>query len=1009
MFTDMPERIYKLQPNRALHLRGFDDLGASAALHAATANGFKVSGTFRDGADFAVLVLHDADNFFEHPKLRYLPNFDFAGLTLTFDVAYSNLMPLDSPQFPTIDWPYLDAIRPDGSTAQIRLFDHATQVGGTYAAATGSFTIVTNQIKQYDRVTLWYLNHSFDYPVPQIECSFAFAAQGAGTVHWIRVAGVQYSATEQSGDTNTDVATRVLAAVVVSPQVSATRIGSQIDLKNKIDDGSTYNVTASVAGSYTLNGVGPNTIAANLAAQIQTASYTDATVGLIATANAATIQIQAARAGVDGNAIRIYAISKNSRLIAQAGAGGSLLALTGGTSEATWRISLNFSSIGLPQVRQMWLTFAPPLVIGGQLQPIEWLANFTNWTFAGPEASRMLQVAALGSVRVEEDDSWCSYSGNWALEEGFYSGGFARRASATNDTVAIRYSCASTHDLYLGTSLYGDRGTAGIRLDGDSETDLSCQLSTASAVNTRRRIRTNVPAGEHTVLVRLKTGGVFYFDFLEAAIPGDVPDAAAAVPWMSPALDYSTDHTYKLSPARLLWNFDKLGFGGPINEYIGVFWWNERSNAGRVLPSLTVTFGGTFVPGDAIFMDIGGIAVGKSVFPDESLDTFASHFAYAVNAKYVGVFASAVGPVVTITARSAKSAYQFSFSAWADLVQGSTGTVTTSGTLTGGSVGSWDIDPALTATLNRGAREWHADFYAECKARNREVTTAASMELVNPPATFAARFPNGAPVKTDIGFGSLQSTHCAFSSEMRDYQKRVFRELADLMAAAQLTPSLQVGEFLWWFFTNWSAQNPSGGMAFYDAETATAAQTALGRPLHIFRQPTDNPNVNGGADAIFLRNRLRDHVAAISSHVRVTYPAAKFELLFPYDVNHPVPAGVHQLGGQLNRFVNFPVEWQNKATSGLDRIKMESLDFGAWSRNLDLCLTTMQFPIQLGWPKDSIRYLAPVFRSGWAWGREYLLARGLEIPIVNFWAFDHFCIYGLNPAEPKSRGRALSD
>ena len=91
----MPESIYKLQPNRTIQLRGFDHLGAGAAVHSATANSFKVSGVFRDTADFAVLFLYDADNFYEHPRLKYLPDFDFDGLTLQFDVRYNGLMPLD--------------------------------------------------------------------------------------------------------------------------------------------------------------------------------------------------------------------------------------------------------------------------------------------------------------------------------------------------------------------------------------------------------------------------------------------------------------------------------------------------------------------------------------------------------------------------------------------------------------------------------------------------------------------------------------------------------------------------------------------------------------------------------------------------------------------------------------------------------------------------------------------------------------------------------------------------
>ncbi|HEU0142973.1 MAG TPA: hypothetical protein VFQ79_24850, partial [Bryobacteraceae bacterium] len=100
----MPERIYKLQPDRTLALRGFDDLGAAAALHSATSNSFKVSGIFRDAADFAVLILYDADNFYEHPRIKYLPDFEFDGLTLEFDVRYTGLTPPDSTKYPTLDW-----------------------------------------------------------------------------------------------------------------------------------------------------------------------------------------------------------------------------------------------------------------------------------------------------------------------------------------------------------------------------------------------------------------------------------------------------------------------------------------------------------------------------------------------------------------------------------------------------------------------------------------------------------------------------------------------------------------------------------------------------------------------------------------------------------------------------------------------------------------------------------------------------------------------------------------
>ena len=575
--------------------------------------------------------------------------------------------------------------------------------------------------------------------------------------------------------------------------------------------------------------------------------------------------------------------------------------------------------------------------------------------------------------------------------------------------MAVRYHCGLPHELWLGTSLAAGRGSLGVRLDGDAETMLDCALPgalpSAEPVNTRRRVRANVPPGEHVVVLRTTSGAPVYFDFLEAAVPSDVPDPLPAVA-MSPALDYSTDHTYKLPAARLMWGFDQLGFTAPLNEYIGVFWWNQRQRVGAVIPSVTVTFSGGFVPGDAIFLAIGAQTFGKSVFANESLDLFAKHFAFAINADSVGVYAVAAGPVLTITSRSPQPAYSFGFSAVAAVTGGSSGAVAWTGALSGGAAGNWEVDPAAPTTLNRGARDWHRDLFQECASRSRELTVSSSMELVNPPAGFAAKFPDGSVAETAIGFGNLKSTHCAFSSGMLAFQKKVFLDLAALMVQAGLTPSLQLGEFVWWFFSNQSDSRPNGGMAFYDAETMTQAQAMLGRPLYTFRTPVDDPAVNSSADAAFLRNRLRDHAGAIIAYVKATYPGAQFELLFPYDVNHPVPAGANQLGGRLNRFVNLPVEWESKAGSGLDRLKMEALDFGAWSRNLDLCATAISFPFTLNWPRDSVRYLVGVFRPAAPWEREYLMAKGLGIPVVNLWAYDQFCIFGLDPREPRRRGRA---
>ena len=1038
----MPERIYKLQPDRTLALRGFDDLGAAAALHSATSNSFKVSGIFRDAADFAVLILYDADNFYEHPRIKYLPDFEFDGLTLEFDVHYSGLIPLDSTKYPTIDWAFLDVITESGDKEQIRLYDadpaktRAVVQSGQRTYAECSFTVEDNGLKEFDRLTLWYQNLWFDYVVDKVECVFAFEGKGAGTLHTVTVAGVPYSYLEQTGDTNTSVALGVIASLASCPEVRATQdsgAANQVLLRAKRDDGVGFVVSSSSSTTnFTLYGVGANTVARKLADAINNANWPiiNAEIPLQAEVSGPVIRIIAQRPGEDGNMLSMYSLSKNEQLRTTE----ETVAFSGGTSDVTWHVKLDLSKIalelekpGLTRIRLMWLTFAPKIANAAPYLDTEWEAVFSNWTVSGPEDRRRLKVAAPGSVRTEESAPECVYSGDWKIEStdkqetghlgpnetkpgsGFYSGGFAMRASKPGDSVTVKYTCPAAHDLYLGTSLYNDRGAVAIRLDGTHVKDINCFLDNEPAVSTRRLIRENVPAGTHTVVIAVVTEGKpFVFDFLEAAITGDVPDALPPGAEISPALDYSTDHTYKLSPARLMWIFDKLGFTAPMNEYMGVFWWNQRRRVGAVMPQSQVTFSGSFADGDTVKLVFGvdepeapALRLAKTVFPGETPAGIARHFKQYINGQSVAAWAEANANVLTITARSAKPAYLVQLDK--ELSPGSQGQVEINGSLSNGDTGIWEVDPSQTPALNRGARDWHRNLFHECAQRNREIVVACSMELVHPPGGFGAVFLDNEVVETDIGFGQLKSTHCAFVPPMLDYQKAVYTAIADLMAQSGMTPNLQFGEFLWWFFTNRNPENPDGGMAYYDEYTKAVAQAALGRPLTAFFAPTDDPDVNGGADAQFLQARLRDYVAALASHIRAQYPNARIELLFPYDVNHPQPAGVHNLGGRLNRTVNLPVEWEQKDTSPFDRLKMEALDFGAWSRDLDLATTAIRFPLDLGWPKDSIRHLVPIFRGGYPWNKEVELALRAGIPVVNLWAFDHVCLYGMAMNETKGR------
>lgn len=949
------ESIHKLQPNRTIHLRGFDDRGAAAALHATTANSFKVSGVFRDAADFAVLMLWDRDNYFEHARMKYLPDDVFDGVTLTFDAHYEGVQPLDSIKFPTIAWPYLSWIASDGQSGTARIFDYkvgSSPISGTYSKASTTVTVTSSPAVIYDRVTIWFRNYAFDY-----------IASG--------------------GESAADVA-------------------------------------------------------AALAGQINGAGMDDS--GIEATVAGAVITIRAKRPGRDGNLLRVYCQSKTATLTLTAAAEQ----LSGGNSNATWRYSIPLDGLGIPtmggqtRIRQLWLTFAPELADAAAYASTEWVATFTNWSVTGANAA--LQVAGPGSVRIGSRDAWVQYSGSSWVEEasnqpggtGWFYLGFARRANTAGDQVTIQYHCQATHDLYVGTSLYKDRGIVNVSLDGDAATPLDCFLWTEPPVVARRRVRTAVTPGAHRLTITLtslnhaaagawdhnSTGTYFYFDFLEAAVPADVPDAPATTATAAPANDYGTDHSYKLAPQRLLWNLERLGFLGPLNVYISVYWWNQRSRSGAVFPAATIDFSQTtYNSGDGVFVNVGGQVFGKSVFPADSAASIAKHFAQFINGASTGVWASSSGAVLTITNRAIGSAYNFTLSTWKE----TPGTVplTYSGSLSGGTYGTWLIDPAQSPTLNRGAREWLADLLAECAARSREIVVAYSMELLNPPddpgagEVWAARYWNGDPVQTATGFGSNVSTHCSFTSKVLAYQKNVFQYTADLMNAAGLPVHLQAGEFVWWYFSNATppTTDPGGdltrGMAFYDDETKAAAVTALGRPLVRFPWPDADPAVNSYADANFLRDRLDAHIRAIRTHVKATYPSAVLELLLPLDVNYPSQYGRYTLGGRLNHYLHADPRLLNPATAPVDRLKIEGLDFGAGTRDVDKARWAMRFPLDTGtWPRASVRYLVPWFNGGCPWPTEYLRARNEAVPVINFWAFDHLCLMSWPLPLPTNAGNA---
>jgi len=456
------------------------------------------------------------------------------------------------------------------------------------------------------------------------------------------------------------------------------------------------------------------------------------------------------------------------------------------------------------------------------------------------------------------------------------------------------------------------------------------------------------------------------------------------------ATDFDTDNTYKLSPERLVWNVQKLGLLGEIDHYCGVFWWKQAVAANPSYPQCTVTFSGNWNDQDVVWLHIGGSAIGKTVFGgQDSSNTIARHFANFINAIFDGVWASATGGVLTITSHSFGSVWQYHvYTALPNSNTGS-GHATVTGDLQGGTYGvTWVIDPTQTPVLNRAFRDWTTDFFNQLKANSMSAVCSFSQELVQPPdnpaggAVWVQRFPDGTAVETATGFGTLNSSQIAFSSGPQNYMRQAHAAMAGLMLAAGLAPKLQFGEILWWFQAN------ASGMAFYDADTQTAAQAALGSALATFRTPNDDPSVNSYADANFLRTRLYNYVAAIQSYVLSQCPSAVFELLWPMDVNDPDNC-------KLTRYINLPTQWTTRAGSGFDTFLIEGYQYPGINHNLDQAARCAQYPWkELSWDQAHCRYLMGLYYSTWPWLREFVNASRLGLPAIKLWAYDHLCLFG---------------
>jgi hypothetical protein len=312
---------------------------------------------------------------------------------------------------------------------------------------------------------------------------------------------------------------------------------------------------------------------------------------------------------------------------------------------------------------------------------------------------------------------------------------------------------------------------------------------------------------------------------------------------------------------------------------------------------------------------------------------------------------------------------------------------TSSGTLAGGEDGEWRTDLTAVPRWNRAARDWNRSFFTALHARGLDAAAAMSMELQHGDplegAGIAQRCPAGKPVLLQTP--ALQTN---FSPVSIAFWRQVYRELAGLMEEAGLRPYLQFGEVQWWYF-------PDGdrtGMPFYDQYTQDQFRSAYGRDMAVITENTADPLAYPD-EVAFLPTLIGAFTNQVIAYVREAHPQARFEVLYPLDVNET----------PLNRAVNYPMADWTPAT--LECLKTESFGY-TYGRDLDKCTQSIELPFHLGFPPHRSAHLIGLSDSRTPWQKEVGLSKAQALESVVLFALDQYCLIGYPAPLPESRRRS---
>lgn len=675
----------------------------------------------------------------------------------------------------------------------------------------------------------------------------------------------------------------------------------------------------------------------------------------------------------------------------------------GGVTPPTWRLSLDFSNlkdihgVTVPtgNVRKLRWTWAADMQ-SSEFQRTDFSISVSNWAVSGSNLT--YSVVGPESRRVEDTDRSLSYSGQWTEERGSYSGGSIRWCSQSGARVQYGYTAALPHRLFFGTRYLANGANVLVQVDGGAPLRFSTAISGEDKL-LRRPIATPLAGSQHVVTITHDgaAGSVLYFDFLEIAVPTTVVPAFREEPKTTLATDWDTEHSQALPAERTAWLLNQLGFRGRANHYAGCLWFYEITCPGQCYASASITFTGAPEFGKITSVVLSKTQIDHVNLIGDTAESVAKCFELLINAGMTGVRAQANGTVLSLIARAIGAAGN-----------GTEVSATTNSqefaaqisgpSLVGGVDGKWITDLDAVPRLNRAARDWTLAYFRALKNYGISVAVAFSMELGNgddsTTAGIAQRYPDGTPAW--LSTPSLQTN---FGPQSSAFWQQVYLDMATIMNAAGIPIYLQFGEVQWWYFCppndpargNWTPI-ANGGMPFYDKYTTEGFQGRYGKAMHVFMDPSNDPTPYPEETA-YLPEIIGTFTTTVQNVVHATYPSARFEVLYPPDVND----------APLTKAINLPTaDW---TPANVACLKTENFTYTG-NRDLNRARASVQLPGELGFSASQSSHLIGINDYTSPWLKEWSIAMAAGLESVALFALDQFCLIGyplpLDPGNSRS-------